>query len=356
MEVDYIIVGQGIAGSVLSYTLMQQGSKVMVVDNGSSFTSSKVAAGIFNPVTGKRLVKTWEADKLFPFLENFYMGMEWELQADFFHLMPIYRPYKSIEEQNSWTAKTALPELIAYTESKVNNQAYSRSIHNPFGGILITNSGFIDIPVLLKAHQQYLIARNSYLQQPFNYADIEVLERQVIWHGIKAKKILFCEGTHNSKNPYFHWLPFELVKGELLLVHIPGMNIDHIINRGVYILPMGNNYYKVGATYEWDNLNWETTPDAKQEITDKLKGLVKLPFTVIDHLAGIRPATADRRPFIGLHPEYPVFGIFNGLGTKGISLVPYFTNHLVEHLEEGKDLDTEVHINRYFSLYYKSKY
>jgi glycine/D-amino acid oxidase-like deaminating enzyme len=355
MEVDYIIVGQGIAGTVLSYTLLQQGSSVMVIDSGSVLTSSAVAAGIFNPVTGKRLVKTWEADRIFPFLETFYRDMEHTLQANFFHPMPVYRPYTSIEEQNSWTAKTSSPDLMPYTETQVNNQAYAHIMHNPYGGILIKHAGYVDIPVMLNAYRQYLIDRRSYLQVPFDYQAVELPDKQVLWRGIKAKKILFCEGTHNTKNPYFHWLPFEQVKGELLIVHIPGMNIDHIINRGIFIVPLGNDLYKVGATYAWDDLTWETTEAARQEITDKLKELIKIPFTVTGHQAGIRPASADRRPFTGLHPEYPGFGIFNGLGTKGVSLAPYLAHRFVEYLDKGKELAREVHINRYFSLYYKSK-
>lgn len=355
MKVDYLIVGQGIAGSVLSYMLIRQGYQVMVLDSGSTHTSSKVAAGIFNPVTGKRLVKTWEADKIFPFLESFYTGMEKVLGAKLFYPMPIYRPYKTIEEQNSWTAKTSSPDLVSYTETQVNNSAYSKFIHNPYGGMLIKHSGYIDIPVMLRAHQKYLINQKSYLQKVFTYTDVEVLDGQVVWQDIQAKKILFCEGTYNIKNPYFHWLPFEQVKGELLIVHIPDIQLDHIINRGIFILPLKDDLYKVGATYEWDNLTWETTKKAEQELTDKLKELIKIPFTVIDHQAGIRPASPDRRPFIGLHPEYPVFGIFNGLGTKGVSLAPYLAHLFMEHLNKNKELDKEVHINRYFSLYYKSK-
>jgi glycine/D-amino acid oxidase-like deaminating enzyme len=355
MDTDYIIVGQGIAGTALSYALIRKGRKVLVVDKGSTYSSSKAAAGIFNPVTGKRLVRTWQADKLFPFLRDFYSCMEKDLQTNFLHLLPVYRPYISIEEQNSWFAKTSSPELSIYTDTTQNPQPYAPYIHHPYGGILIRQSGYVDIPHMLEAYKHYLIARKYYLNESFNYADMEVTDTQVSWQGIKAKKILFCEGTHNEKNPYFHWLPFQQVKGELLVVQIPGLETDHIINRGIFILPVGNYLFKVGATYEWDELNWLPTAQARQEITDKLKDLVRVPFIVIDHLAGIRPSSADRRPFIGLHPEYPTLGIFNGLGTKGVSIAPYFAHQFVDYLEDGKELSQEVLVNRYFSLYYKSK-
>jgi glycine/D-amino acid oxidase-like deaminating enzyme len=354
METDYIVVGQGIAGTALSYALIRKGSKVLVVDNGSVNSSSKAAAGIFNPVTGKRLARTWEADKLFPFLQEFYKAMEKDLQASFLHLLPIYRPFTSIEEQNSWIAKTSSPELSLYTDTRANAQLYSSYLHHPYGGMLIKQSGYIDIPVLLEAYKKFLISRNSYLQHDFNSTDVEVSDSQVTWKGIKAKKILFCEGTHIEKNPYFHWLPFQHVKGELLVVQIQGLETAYIINKGIFVLPIGNFMFKVGATYEWNELNWLPTAQARQEIIEKLKELIKIPFVVTDHLAGIRPASADRRPFIGLHPEYPVFGVFNGLGTKGVSIAPYFAQQFVDYLEKGKDLHKEVLTDRYFSLYYKS--
>jgi glycine/D-amino acid oxidase-like deaminating enzyme len=355
MEVDYIIVGQGIAGTALSYALIQRGKKVLVIDRGAEASSSKAAAGIFNPVTGKRLSKTWEADNLFPFLQDFYTHMESDIKANFLHLLPVYRPFISIEEQNAFISKTASPEFAHYTDVPENYTIYSPYIHNPYGGILIKQSGYVDVPNMLEAYRQFLINSYSYCQDSFTYADIQYTATHVVWKGFAAKKILFCEGTFNKENPYFNWLPFVQVKGELLLVHIPGTEIQHIINRGIFILPLGKEMFKVGATYTWDDLSWKPTQEARAELTGKLKELLKIPFTVTDHLAGIRPASADRRPFVGFHPENPALGIFNGLGTKGISLAPYFAHQFVEHLEEDKDLHREVHINRYFSLYYRSK-
>jgi glycine/D-amino acid oxidase-like deaminating enzyme len=335
--------------------LLQHGKKVLVVDKGLETSSSKAAAGIFNPVTGKRLVKTWQADHLFSFLQEYYTNLEKDLGVKFLHLLPIYRPYASIEEQNAWTAQTSSPDLIPYTDTQTHPQRYASYVHSPYGGLLIRQSGYVDLPLLLNAYKQFLKSQDAYRQEQFTQADVTYTATKVIWKDVAAKKILFCEGTYNHENPYFNWLPFNQVKGELLLVHIPGMVSDCIVSRGIFVLPLGGEIFKVGATYVWNDLSWQPTMEARAELTGKLQELIKLPFTIVNHLAGIRPASADRRPFIGLHPDNPVFGIFNGLGTKGVSLAPYFAQHFVEHLEQGKDLLKEVHINRYFSLYYKTK-
>ncbi|QHT68013.1 FAD-binding oxidoreductase [Rhodocytophaga rosea] len=353
-QTDYIIVGQGIAGTVLAYTLISQKKKVLIIDDSNPDTSSKVAAGIFNPVTGKRLARTWQAGLIFPYLYQFYQQMEQTLGISILHSRDIYRPFTSIEEQNAWTAKTSSPELSAYTSTQFDTSAYTSGIHNPFGGLEIKGAGFVNVGLMLEAAKKYFLQGNMYTEQPFTYEDIVLENDKVSWQGIEAKKILFCEGTFVSQNPYFNWLPFNEVKGELLTLKMPGLQTNNIINQGVFVLPLGNDMYKVGATYKWDNLDWETTLQAREELEDKLARLIKLPYRITGQQAGIRPASEDRRPFLGLHPEHPALGIFNGLGTKGVSLAPFYARHFYEHLEEDKELDKETHINRFFSLYYKS--
>lgn len=354
MQVDYLIIGQGIAGTVLSYTLLKRGKKVLVVDSQSFANSSKAAAGIFNPITGKRLVKTWQADLLFPYIKSFYQDLEKELKCQFLHLTPIYRPFLTIEEQNSWISQTASPQLRAYTNTQISAADYKDFVDVNFGGMEIKQAGYVDIKVMLQNYATYLGEKQLYRQEVFSYEDIVLQEDKVCWHDIEAKKVLFCEGVYGQDNPFFHWLPFKPVKGEVLVVSIPGLKTEKIINRGVFVLPVGNGLFKVGSTYYWRDLTWEPSREGREELLEKLRELIKLPFEVVAHEAGIRPASADRRPFIGLHPEHKTLGIFNGLGSKGTSVAPYYAQHFFEHLDTGKELEAEVHINRYFSLYYKT--
>ena len=76
MKVDYLIVGQGLAGTTLAFHLLKSNKKIFILDDCDSTSSSRVAAGLFNPITGKRNVKTWKADILFPYMKNFYRELE----------------------------------------------------------------------------------------------------------------------------------------------------------------------------------------------------------------------------------------------------------------------------------------
>lgn len=347
MERDYIIVGQGLAGSVLALTLMQQGAKVMVVNKTNPDSSSMVAAGIFNPITGKEMKRTWQADKLFPALHLFYAEAEKLTHRRFFHPREIYRPFLSFQEQNDWMAKSAEEAYAPYIAAIYNQSKHSPFVYDPYGGIALKQCGYVDIPIFLDACKHYLLESNSYNEAVFNEADLKLHEDHITYQGIHAKKIIYCNGLATATSKFFAWLPFRPVKGELLLMEF-SQHYDVIFNRGVFMLPYNGNISKVGATYDWRNLDLLPTENAKKELLEKLNKLTPMTFTIVGQKAGIRPATKDRRPFIGLHPEHKTLGVFNGLGTKGVSLAPYFADRFAAVLERKTTLDTEVNINRYF--------
>lgn len=355
MKAAYLIVGQGIAGSVLAWTLHQRGQKVVLVNAPQRPSASLVAAGIFNPLTGKKLVRTWKADYLFPFLKNFYADIEKKLGAHFLHPVNIYRPYRSIEEQNSYLAQTAEAAIHPYVAESVDNQSYEPGIHNPYGGLEVTQSGWVDVPVFLDAVRSFFRQQDQYMEADFSHSELEISEDSVTWQGQVYGKLIFCEGPHAKENPLFDWLPYNPVKGQVLDVLMDNYPITNIVNQGVFIMPVESNHYRVGATYTWHDLNWQTTEDGKAFLEQKLQGLLKVPYRIIGQRAGIRPATKDRRPLIGLHPAHPAVGIFNGLGTKGVSLAPFWADQFADFLEGRKELDPEVNIERTFSLYYSGK-
>jgi glycine/D-amino acid oxidase-like deaminating enzyme len=350
VNIDYLIAGQGLAGTLLGYTLFKQGLKVCVADACELPSSSQVAAGIFNPVTGKRPVKTWQADLLFPFLFRFYRQMEVDLEDHFFHPKPLYRPFQSIEEQNNGLALSQTAELGAYLEGKAELTATEPFIHTPLGGLETKHSGYVAVDSLLESFRKFLIKNGSLVKENLELSELTIKPNGVEWKGISARKLIFCQGVHSVQNLFFNWLPFRQVKGEiltLLMTQAP----DCIFKQGVYLVPVNKEQCKVGATYERSAENWEVTPKARQEMTSTLNQWLQTAYQVVDQQAGIRPATPDRRPFIGLHPKYPSLGIFNGLGSKGVSLAPFYSQHFYEFLECGKDLDPEVNIDRYYSLY-----
>jgi len=349
MQVDYLIVGQGVAGTTLSYTLLQQGKQVMVVDAPHPSTSSRVAGGICNPITGRKLVKTWMADALFPFLKAFYQDLEQTLQTRFFYDRQVYRIFNSIEQQNQLLSKSAEKGWENFLNTEVDNQPYAAFIDNSLDGWETKQAGWLDTTAFLDAYCAYLKGIDSYREALLAYDDLEVTSTGVHWQDVAAKKLIFCQGMEGKDNPYFQELPFRLVKGELLHIKIAHPPLENIITHGIFMLPLPNTEgeYLVGATYDWQDLSNTATEKAREQLLGKLNKWLKLPYEVLGQRAGVRPATADRRPLIGTSPQYPHIGFFNGLGTKGVSLAPYYAHHLVAHLEQGAALQEEVDIKRY---------
>lgn len=351
MHYDYIVVGQGLAGSLLSYFLIDKGKRVRVYDHPNKPKASRVAAGIFNPFTGRKLVKTWFADELFPYLLDFYRRLEQRLEIKLLHELPMYRPFLSIREQNEWGGRFFEPGYSSYIDSIVSQEDHLSEVENPLGGMMMKQCGYVDISKLIDSIGRLLYQLNSLKRESFSIEGLHIESNGVKYQEISASRIVFCDGPYLTNNKYFNWLPIRPVKGELLEINLE-KPIDFIINRGVFVLPVDGAYCKVGATFDNHHLDWNETSKAKDQLVMKLEKLLKVPYKIVGQKAGIRPASADRRPFIGNHPEFEPLAVFNGLGTKGVSLAPYLIEQFFEFMENGIPLLPDVSISRYFSLYY----
>jgi len=346
---DYLIVGQGIAGSVLAYFLKKQGKEVMVVDDRHPHSSSKVAAGIFNPITGKKLVKSWKVDDLFALVHTFYPSLEKELNANFYFPMEIVKPIQSIEEQNLFISKSGNPDWSGYVEVFFPEIEYASYLHTEQGGARLKQGGWVDAKALVEAFCNYFVSEKMYLETSFEYKDLMIDDDKVIWQAYTTKKVIFCEGHKVLQNPYFSWLPLRTTKGEQLIIQAD-LPEQKMINKGVFILPKGDQKFLVGATFDLTDVN-EVTEKGKRQLIEKLEKLINVPYEIIAHFSGIRPTVVDRKPIIGNHPTYSQLAVFNGLGTKGISLSPYFAQQYVMHLQENTPLDKEVMIERYYKKF-----
>lgn len=350
---DYLIIGQGLAGTTLAWHLIGAGKRVLLVNDSTLPSSSLVAAGIFNPLTGRKLVKTWMADAIFPYAQQFYKGLEEILQTHFIHAVNIYRPYRSIEEQNDYLAFTAEPEISKYVSEQTGSQPAIQGLCAPHGGLEVKGSGWLDVTEYIKRSKEFFVKTNQYIESDFQPSELDINKIAIKWKGLHARRIIYCQGVLGRENPLFGWLPFNPAKGQILEVAFERYSADKIVNQGVFILPQDHgDVYRVGATYSWHDLDWNTTREGRDYLESKLSPLVQGGYTIRNQRAGIRPAVKDRRPLVGMHPELPNVGIFNGLGSKGVTLAPFFANEFVQYLENGKELNPEVNIDRYFSLYY----
>jgi len=346
------VVGQGLAGTSLALRLMGAGKRVSIFDEPQKNNCSRVAAGLFNPITGKGSVKTWLAEQLYESVTNFYTQTERLLGAKFFFPMPLYRPFGSVEEQNNWMGKSANNQLNQFVQSAFTKTAFGEQVHDPFGGIFLTGCGYLDVPLFLEAARNYFSANDSYQESFFDYSSVDPSPEGVRYQDLKAKKIIFCSGV--SANPFFDWLAIRPLKGETITVQMP-TKPSVIFNKGVYLVPVnGTTAYKVGSTYELQDVSQQVTLKGRTELVDKLQKLLKINFEVTDQQWGIRPTTIDRRPMLGAHPKFGNLIIFNGLGTKGVSLAPYFSNQLANWLVGTGEILPEVNIKRFKALYSSS--
>ena len=346
MEIDFLLIGQGLAGTALAYRLKQAGKKIKIIDNPEANNSSRIAAGLFNPVTGRKMVKTWKADLLFPMIIPFYQELERVTGRKLLTERPIYRPFLTIEEQNEWMGHSADPGFETYLE-KIHQKSQSEHLKDPFGGVMLRNSGWLNINNLLDAMSAYF--KEELILEQF---DEDLLSRtEELWKygGIEAKAIIYCNGLGSMRSKFFNYLPFAPVKGEILEVK-QEFTPDYVVNRGVFRVHLKDNIHRVGSTYTKHDLEVGPTNEAKTELLEKLIDLVRLPVgEIISHKTGIRPATRDRKPFLGKHPFEDGVYIFNGFGAKGVSLIPYFSAQMVDHLLKNKAIDFEVDIARYFN-------
>lgn len=351
-HIDYIIVGQGLAGSCLALNLIKAGKSVRVFDNPRNNHCSNVAAGLFNPITGKVLAQTWHARQLFDTLFEFYEQMEVELNGKFFFPQPIYRPFLSVAEQNDWMARSADLSMQGVIEEIITSSRFPQC-QNPFGGILLKRCGFLNVPLFLEKTRQFLRQHNAYEETIIDPAEMRYLTDQILYREITAKAIIYCTGVEIRNHPLFSWLPIKPLKGETLTINL-SESPEVIFNRGVYIVPASGQTYHVGATYKPGDSTVGITTAGLEELTLKLDELLTVSYQISQQNWGIRPSTPDRKPILGSHFVHKNVVVFNGLGTKGVSQAPYFAQQLCHWLLGRGEIQNEVNIERFKALYSKS--
>lgn len=340
-----LIIGQGIAGTILAWTLRQRGAKIQVADAGFPTSSSSIAAGIINPVTGKRFVKSWRFDDFYPFAKTVYHQMELAWNTAIWRDLPILRMLETPQEINDWATRLSTPgyEQVMAESQSAGSWAEMLPPGQHFG--LTKKAAQVNFPVLLEKFNKQ--ARSEGFYRPEEIGPDDALK----WTS-EFDFILFCEGYRAVENPLFPDLPWQLSKGEALLLeldHPDAMGVNQMLKKTLTLVPLGAGLFWAGASFNWTFEDNGPTDPEQHFLEQRLAHMVQVPWTVKKRLGAIRPTVKDRRPFLGASPLHPKVFIFNGLGTKGGLLAPYWAAHLADHLLEGKPLDKEVDIRRFYS-------
>jgi glycine/D-amino acid oxidase-like deaminating enzyme len=341
---DYIIVGAGLAGLAFAQTALKNGKSILVFDDNSQ-NSSQTAAGVYNPVILKRFSRLENAQQQLDSVSDFYSEIEETTGLKYNIDMPILRRFASVEEQNNWFIASEKEGLSPFLSTTIVRDKID-GIASPFDFGLVLQTGYVDTKAFLDDFRQFLMRIESYSSDAFDYSKLVQNDEFVQYGNVKAKHIVFCEGFGMKSNPYFNYLPLEGTKGEIIVVKAD-IDAKAIIKGGVFILPIGNGTFKVGATYEWTDKTEVPTEAAKNELIEKLKEIITVDFEVVDQKAGIRPTVKDRKPLVGTHPQSNRLHILNGLGTRGVMLGPTMAKLLYESIENKTEIPSNVTITRF---------
>lgn len=348
---DYIIVGLGLAGASTAFRLEEKGQRFIVFEDDST-TSSRVAGGLMNPVILKRFTLAWKADEQLKLAKDFYKRMEQHLGRGFFSPVEIYRKFSSVEEQNDWFAAADRPHMSPFLDTSLKSRIVEvLPADHSFGKVLHT--GRVDTRNLLEVYSGYLKKQEKLRKSRFDYEALEIDKDYVQYDGIKARNIIFCEGFGLSKNPFFNYLPLVGNKGEYIIVKVPGLQLDVTVKSSVFIAPLGNDLYTVGATYNNKDKTPQPTAGAREELMKKLGKLITVPFEVVDQVAGIRPSTVDRRPLVGRHPVLDHLFCCNGFGSRGVLMAPAASQELLDFIEHSETISSEMDLARFTRKYFR---
>lgn len=317
-------MGFGLAGALLAWELQKLNVLVTSDDLNESETSSRVAAGMITPITGRRLKPTWRGSELTQIARATYSEVETKFGVKLWHEWTLRRVFRE-EIMRTW-----FHERLAHGEYEpMQITDIAPGTHDgvgyPFGGFEHGGVATVDIPSFVDLMKP---KENS------GSADADVT--------------VTCTGYRALSSALWSWLPIEPSKGEILDVTIPGLFLDHVLTNGTWILPVGGDKYRIGATHDWDDQDPQPTVRGREKLLEAATQLVHREIIVTGHRAALRPSTKFKRPLVGRHPIDTAQAVFTGLGTKGALQGPWAARQLARHLAFGEPLDTEIDIQRWW--------
>ncbi|MBF0281009.1 MAG: FAD-binding oxidoreductase [Zetaproteobacteria bacterium] len=341
-SIDVIIVGAGLAGSILAYRLLQHGARVRVIHAPSVMPpASRVAAGIINPITGQRFVLQAQADLLLQEAVAFYHHIEHRFKVKVWHPLPMQRAIQTLKQQQAWKKRQDAPDYQPYWDALKSSDLQ----------LMQKQTGYLDTNILLDTLHHHFMQLGCLYSEEFYQFPLEMTENETLWNGVRSKKIIFCEGWRAQSNPWFAYLPFQPAKGEILTLTVDQSLTQKILNDGKWLLPISPNQCKFGASYE--NNVWDEVPTAavQAQLLDHFATMqpALTGVRVINHQAGVRAGTADKQPVLGWHPHYPSLGIFNGLGSKASMLTPWYSAQWSNYFFNQTPLPAHSDIARFSS-------
>jgi len=346
MQIDILIVGQGICGTMLSWFLNKAGKSFLVIDDNNANTPSKVAAGIINPVTGRRFVYSWMIDTVMPFAAETYNEIGIFFNQKLIEQKDIIDFFPSPQMLHAFT--TRLTENDTFLRSYPDQNHFNQFFNYEFGCGKISPAYTADVSGLISNWRHYLSEKKLLAEEYFDHDLLSIEKDSISYQNITASKIIFCDGMNSANVPLFSALPFSPSKGEMLIIESEDLSNEHIFKKGLMMAPLfQENLFWVGSSYQWEYQHANPTNEFYEQTKTLLNQWLKMPYKIMDHKAALRPSTLERRPFVGFHPQYNSIGILNGMGTKGTSLAPFFANQIAQNILFDAPITPEADVKRF---------
>jgi glycine/D-amino acid oxidase-like deaminating enzyme len=276
----------------------------------------------------------------------FYKALEIDLGVQCVHHAPILKIMQQTADINDWHRASAIVDCKPYINHDIV-QNTNPVITASLGFGVVKNTGWVDTALLVERYSLLLESKKILIKTLFDSNALQLTENGVRYGKIEAKHIVFTQGIGLISNPRFSFIPLQKTKGELMVIEFEDLQEKSIIHGGVFMIPLGNNRYRVGSTYNWRDQGEGPTTSARISLQKKLNKIISAPYQIISQSAGFRPTTPDRRPVIGVHPEFPQLAICNGMGSRGVLQAPFCAGTLYDHIENGTPIPQETNINRF---------
>jgi glycine oxidase len=338
ISVNTLILGQGLAGSLLSYELLRRGERILVVDDADPKSASRLAAGLISPISGQRSALLWEAAELLPLASDSYRSLEALLQERFFHPLPIRRYFLSAAHRHLLRSRAKEPRHSAWMGSEF--------IDSIGEGIHFLGGAWLDCALFLKAWRAYLEQKQSLEEAKLQREDWDAL-KEGRWRDWRFERAIFCCGVRAREEGPFSWLPFQATKGEVLQLESKLSKLNAIAYAEHYAIPLGQGQYRVGGSYARDWTDMEVSAENLEAFQGSAQKLLEAPFRVLRQSAGLRPNLLGHFPVLGRHPEEAQFFVFNGLGSKGAAWAPWAARKLAAFLYGESALVPELDLSRF---------
>ena len=340
---DFLIIGQGLAGTCLAWELLGRGGSVRIVDRGEAMTASKISAGLLNPIIGRNLNLSWRFRRTFEAATAFYLAREQDLGVPFFHRRKLVRLFRDPRERDVFTRKRDEGIYEGLLSEPQPEPLVSPQVCNELGGFEIDLCGSVDTRAFLAASRTHFEKLGCFAERDCQPGELTAADDGVRLGEFHATQAVLCKGFQGQDDPHFPWIPFRSAKGEILEIEIAQFDDERILNRGNWLIPVTPGHWRTGTTYAWEPLDTTPSDEARTVIEERLESLLPgVRWSLTAHHAAVRPIVHGRKPVLGRHPDHPSLAVFNGLGSKGALHAPWCAAQLAGHLLDGCPLDPEL--------------